>query len=182
MSRTCSPTTGKPYDIAGVGRLSGYPRSSFFAQGGCPNADRAPVGKCGPKCAITNVELLETIRTDLDQPPFRGEEHRKVWGRLKYGQGPRVSRKRVLRLMREHHLLSPYRRPQGIPRQHTGEIITTASNLMWGTEASKVSTLEDGYVWVFAAVEHLRRDLCEYLRPQRSNRRFHSFLQPPMAP
>ena len=154
MSRTCSSTVGKPYGIERVCRLSGYPRSSFYAQAGCPKGEPATVGKRGPKCAISDAELLETIRKDLDQSPFHGEGHRKVWGRLKYGQGLRVSRKRVLRLMREHHLLSPYRRPQGVPRQHTSEIITTAPNLMWGTDGTKVFTLEDGYVWVFAAVEH----------------------------
>jgi putative transposase len=154
MSKSCSPATAKPYGIERVCRLSGYPRSSFYAQGGCPKGDRAPVKKRGPRRAISDVELLEYIRRDLDQSPFHGEGHRKVWGRLKYGQGLRVSRKRVLRLMREHHLLSPYRRPQGIPRLHTGEIITTAPNLMWGTDGTKVFTLEDGYVWIFAAVEH----------------------------
>jgi putative transposase len=154
MSRTCSPSTGKPYGIERVCRLSGYPRSSFYAQGGCPKGEQAPINKRGPKCVISDAELLEHIRRDLDQSPFHGEGHRKVWGRLKYGRGLRVSRKRVLRLMREHHLLSPYRRPQGIPRLHTGEIITQAPNLMWGTDGTKVFTLEDGYVWIFAAVEH----------------------------
>jgi transposase InsO family protein len=97
---------------------------------------------------------LEHIRKDLEQSPFHGEGHRKVWARLKYGQGFHISRKRVLRMMREHHLLSPYRRPQGNPKLHTGEITTKAPNLMWGTDATRVFTLEDGYAWVFAAVEH----------------------------
>ena len=43
---------------------------------------------------------------------------------------------------------------QGEPRAHNGTIITEAPNLMWGTDGTKVFTLDDGWVWVFAAVEH----------------------------
>jgi transposase InsO family protein len=56
--------------------------------------------------------------------------------------------------MRENQLLSPYRGRQGEPRAHNGTIITEAPNLMWGTDGTKVFTLDDGWVWVFAAVEH----------------------------
>ena len=56
--------------------------------------------------------------------------------------------------MRENQLLSPYRGRQGHPDPHDGTIVTEAPNLMWGTDGTKVFTLEDGWVWVFAAVEH----------------------------
>ena len=153
MSGICSPSTGKPYGIKRICGVTGYPRSSFYAQ--IRNKDGGPQPrKRGPRCEIGDPELLGCIRADLDRSPFHGEGHRKVWARLKYGQGLRVSRKRVLRLMRENQLLSPHRRPQGMPRLHTGEIITHEPNVMWGTDATRVFTLEDGYVWVFAAVEH----------------------------
>lgn len=103
---------------------------------------------------ISDEDLLQYIRKDLDQSPFHGEGHRKVWARLKYGRGLRISRKRVLRLMGENHLLSPYRRPQGMAKVHAGEIITDKPNIMWGTDATRVFTVADGYVWIFAAVEH----------------------------
>ena len=154
MSKTYSPFTGRPYGIHRVCRVSGYSRSSFYAQGVRPEGVRPEPKKRGPRCVVSDLELLALIRRDLEQSPFHGEGHRKVWARLKYGQGLRISRKRVLRLMREHHLLSPYRRPQGSPRLHTGEITTRAPNLMWGTDATRVFTVEDGYAWVFAAVEH----------------------------
>jgi transposase InsO family protein len=110
--------------------------------------------KRGPKPAVSDEALLEAIRRDLTESPFAGEGHRKVWARLKFGGGLRVSRKRVLRLMREHHLLSPYRRPQGEPERHDGVIGTDAPNVMWGTDATKVFTLEENYGWIFVAVEH----------------------------
>jgi transposase InsO family protein len=98
--------------------------------------------------------LLALIRKDLAASPFQGEGHRKVWARLKYGQGLRVGRKRVLRVMREHNLLSPYRRPRGEPNMHDGSISTEGPNQMWGTDATKVFTLEEGYGWMFVTVEH----------------------------
>ena len=53
------------------------------------------------------TELLELIRADLPASPFQGEGHRKVWARLRVRDGVKVGRRRVLRLMRENHLLSP---------------------------------------------------------------------------
>ena len=57
-------------------------------------------------------------------------------------------------LIKENRLLSPYRGRQGAPLAHEGTITTEAPNLMWGTDATKVITLDDGWVWVFSAVEH----------------------------
>jgi transposase InsO family protein len=56
--------------------------------------------------------------------------------------------------MRENRLLSPHRVRQGAPVVHDGTITTEAPNEMWGTDATKVFTLEHGWVWLFAAVEH----------------------------
>jgi transposase InsO family protein len=151
MSAKRSPVSGKRYGIERVCRVVGYPRSSFYSK---KRESKVAPKKRGPKPSITDEQLLELIRSDLARSPFSGEGHRKVWGRLKYGEGYRVSRKRVLRIMREYNLLSPYRRPQGEQNQHTGEIITQKPNEMWGTDGSKVFTVQDGYTWIFAAVEH----------------------------
>ena len=49
--------------------------------------------------------------------------------------------------------LSPYRGRRG-PRLHEGEIITQAPNLRWGTDGTRVFTVEEGWGWIFVAVEH----------------------------
>jgi transposase InsO family protein len=151
MSAKRSPVTGRRYGIERVCRVAVYPRSSFYAK---KRESKVAPKKRGPKPWITDEQLLELIRSDLARSPFSGEGHRKVWGRLKYGEGYRISRKRVLRIMREHNLLSPYRQPQGEQNRHAGEIITKKPNEMWGTDATKVFTVQDGYSWIFAAVEH----------------------------
>ncbi|MDT8442572.1 MAG: integrase core domain-containing protein [Desulfuromonadales bacterium] len=98
--------------------------------------------------------MLKLVQEDLNASPFRGEGHRKVWARLHFGKGLRVSRKRVLRIMRENALLSPHRGRQGMPEAHDGTITTAAPDLMWGTDGAKVLTVDEGWVWVFSAVEH----------------------------
>ena len=61
---------------------------------------------------------------------------------------------RVLRLMRENNLLSPHRCRRRGGNPHDGEIITHAPNLMWGTDGVRVFTVDDGWGWIFTAVEH----------------------------
>lgn len=158
MSATLSSSTGKPYGVRRVCRVVGVARSSFYVRR--VRVSRAAASghvescKRGPKPAISDGELLGLVKEDLEESPFQGEGHRKVWARLKYGKGLRVSRKRVLRIMREHKLLSPYRQPKGEEHTHDGEIITHAPDVMWGTDGTKVLTVEDGYGWVFVGVDH----------------------------
>ena len=110
--------------------------------------------KRGPKPLIADEKLLALIREDLASSPFHGEGHRKVWARLRIVKEVKVSRTRILRIMREHGLLSPHRgRCQDGPA-HTGKIITTRPNEMWGTDGIRVLTVDDGWGWVFSAVEH----------------------------
>ena len=56
--------------------------------------------------------------------------------------------------MRAHGLLSPHRGRQGAAKTHDGRVITQAPNVMWGTDGVRVCTLDDGWGWIFAAVEH----------------------------
>lgn len=173
MSQTTSAATGKPYGVERVCQVWEQARSTFYDRKDRAQkaAEGIKPGKRGPKPPVTDEELLELIRRDLAASPFQGEGHRKVWGRLRFGQGVKVSRKRVLRVMRENHLLSPYRGRQGESIAHDGTITTEAPNVMWGTDATKVFTLEDGWVWVFAAVEHWNAE-CVGLHVAKEGNRF----------
>lgn len=153
MSATISPTTGKLYGIERVCDVWEVSRSSFYDRK-ARTANPPVARKRGPKTAISDDELLALIRDDLVSSSFIGEGHRKVWARLRFVKGIKVGRKRVLRIMRDHHLLSPNRVVQGKPIEHTGKIITTAPNILWGTDGTKIFTLDDGWCWLFTAVEH----------------------------
>lgn len=155
MSATISPAAGKPYGIQRVCEVWEVSRSTFYTRKArLESPCLATPAKRGPKTPLSDEELLVLIRDDLKNSPFTGEGHRKVWGRLRFVKGHKVGRKRVLRIMRENHLLSPYRVPQGAPNLHEGKIITFAPNVMWGTDGTKVFTLDEGWCWLFTAVEH----------------------------
>ncbi len=153
MSAAISPVTGKAYGVQRVCCAWEIPRSSFYDRAARKVAPLV-ARKRGPKTPLTDDEVLTLIRTDLETSPFIGEGHRKVWGRLRFVKGIKVGRKRVLRLMRENNLLSPHRVVQGQPKKHDGKIITAAPNVMWGTDGTKVFTSEEGWCWLFTAVEH----------------------------
>jgi transposase InsO family protein len=151
----------------------GVPRSSFYHEiNTTPRADEemSLKNKRGPKTLISDEELLVLIREDLESSPFTGEGHRKVWARLYYGKKIKVARKRVLRIMRENNLLSPHRVPKAPPIEHDGQIITTEPNVMWATDGAKVFTLDDGWGWVFAAVEHWNAEVMGWHVCKKGNR------------
>ena len=56
--------------------------------------------------------------------------------------------------MRENNLLSPHRGRRRGGNPHDGEIVTHAPNLMWGTDGVRVFTVDDGWGWIFTAIEH----------------------------
>ncbi len=112
----------------------------------------------GPKPKIADTDLLAAIRADLAASPFVGEGHRKAWARLRILHDIRVSKDRACRLMRENSLLSPHRVRQGTPMLHDGSIQAEAPNLMRGTAGVRIQMVEDGWMWVFSAVDHF--DAC----------------------
>ncbi len=126
MSATISLTSAQRYGVERVCAIWEQPRSSFYARrrNNAPAiAEPArPDHKRGPKTQWTDTELLGKIQADLERSPFQGEGHRKVWARLRVMDDIRVSRKRVLRIMRENRLLSPYRCRKATGEKHTGTI------------------------------------------------------------
>ena len=158
MSGTTSAATGRRYGIQRVCRAWEHSRSTLYARRARAQAQRRARGERpaqpGPKPALSDEQLLAAIRADLARSPFQGEGHRKVHARLRILDGIRVARTRVLRVMRAHGLLSPHRGRQGDPKLHDGTIITPAPYVMWGTDGVRVFTVDDGWVWTFAAVDH----------------------------
>ncbi len=115
--------------------------------------------KRGPKTKITDEELVIEIRQVLKESDFLGEGHRKVRARLR-AKGIRVGKNRVLRLMRENGLLAPVRfRHERGDRSHSGRITTDRPNELWGTDATRFYTREDGWCWFFGAVDHCVTDV-----------------------
>jgi putative transposase len=137
--------------VAVVCRLLGAPRSTVYAR----RRVGSQPGRPGPMPAIGDQELVQLIRRVLADSPFAGEGYRKIRARLRREQGVHVSGKRVLRLLRQEGLLAPQRvRGRRRPRPHDGTIIPDGPNRRWGTDATMAWTRADGWVWVFAVVDH----------------------------
>ena len=156
MSEVISKATGRCYGIRRVCHAWERSRSALYARR--TSEEKRQQGeepaRRGPKPKVSDERLLDAIRADLERSPFQGEGHRKVHARLRILDKTRVARKRVLRVMREHGLLSPHRGRPGVAKVHDGKIVTLAPNVMWGTDGVRVFTVDDGWVWIFAAVEH----------------------------
>jgi len=121
---------------------------------------------------VSDDALLDRIRDVLAASPFHGEGYRKVWARLRFGDQPlAVGKQRVLRLMRRHQLLAPTRsgQPHG-PKAHDGRIITDAPNVMWGTDGTRFFTEQDGWCWLFTAVDHHTSEIVGHYVSKRGDR------------
>jgi putative transposase len=136
--------------VAIVCRVLSAPRSTVYARRHAQQRARP-----GPATSISDHDLLELIRRVLVASPFAGEGYRKVRARLRREHGVHVSGKRVLRLLRREGLLAPQRaRGRRRPRPQDGTIIPDGPNQRWGTDATMAWTRVDGWVWVFACVDH----------------------------
>lgn len=165
---TTSPGTKEGYPTSLVCKALSVARSSVYARAGGGGASSP--AKRGPKTAVSDDELLTAIRGTLEGSLFTGEGHKKVTRRLRR-EGLRVGKNRVLRIMRENGLLAPVRRrrERGDPA-HTGTIIETAPDLMWGTDGTKFWTLEDGWCWSFIAIDHCTEEVMGHHEAKRGDR------------
>jgi putative transposase len=178
MSREMSPATGRPYGVKRVCTVWEAPRSTVYLRrkhAADPALSRKAGRKRGPKTKLSDDDLLAMIRAYLEASPFAGEGHRKVYAHLKIVKGVRTSRTRVLRLMRENALLSPYRHGASVS-EHNGTITTSAPNLLWGTDGFRVQTVDDKWVWGFIAVDHFNSE-CVGFRVCKEGTRFNA-LEP----
>lgn len=151
MSHKTSPSIKKPYGLKRVCQTWKVPRSTVYDHRK-RKASQILKHRPGPKPKISNEEVLSLIRQDIKNSPFHGEGHRKIHARI--NRHTKVSRERIRKVMRENKLLSPYRVAKGVEKSHNGRITTDEPNVMWGTDGTKILTLEGGWVWLFAIVDH----------------------------
>ena len=178
MKGTASEATGRRYPTRTVCEVFGVAPSSLYAAlerveptEGPPPPRRRP----GPKPKISDAELLERICQVIQDSPFQGEGHRKVHARLRL-RDVHVSRKRVLRIMREAGLLAqqPTARPK---KTHEGTIVTDAPNRMWGTDGARflIGRGENAeWAWLFITVDHFNFDPIGFEVSEVGDR-FHAF-------
>jgi putative transposase len=114
-----------------------------------------------PLVAQRNEDLLQRIRELKAEHPFWG--YRRIWAYLRFVENRAVNRKRILRLMREHHLLVPphlrlkaKRTPMGSkPRP-------TKPNEWWGIDMTKVLVQEVGWVYIVIVLDWCTKAVVGY--------------------
>lgn len=154
-----SAGTGRRYPLTMVCAVWRVARSTVYAQCAAPaEAGRVP-RKRGPRPQQSDAEVVAAMRQVLLASPFHTEGHRKLRVRLR-AHGIWVGRRRVLRLAREHRLLAPTRREHVHgDRAHAGTITTTRPDELWGTDATRFYTRQEGWCWFFGAIDHCAEDL-----------------------
>lgn len=82
-----------------------------------------------------------------------------------------VSNRGVLRPLREHPLLAPTRdgHPHG-PKAHDGTITAEAPNSMWGADGPRFFTRQDGWRWLFTAIDHHTSEIVGHCVTSRGDR------------
>jgi len=173
MSGMVSPSTHRPYGLLRVTRVWGTSRAAVYRHRR-PDVSR-PRHRPGPVGPMPDEALAEVIRELLAASPFHGEGYRKIWARLRFA-GIRTSKRRVLRLTREHGLQAPGRvgRPHG-PKAHDGTIRTEQVDVMWGTDLTSTMTGQ-GQASIFVTVDHCSTE-CLGIHAARQATRFEA-LEP----
>jgi putative transposase len=97
----------------------------------------------------SDADLVPCIQALKAEHPFWG--YRRIWAHLRFVQQRAVNKKRVLRLMREQHLLVPPHLRLKAKRTPTrSKPKPTKPNEWWGIDMTKI--LVEGFGWVYMVV------------------------------
>lgn len=155
MEDTCT-FTQKPYPKRLIFKVVGYSSSTWYEK------PSSKTGKRGRKPIHSDETVLHAIKTEIENSVFKSEGYFKVKKRMqRRPENPiRAGKERVNRLMREHDLLSPHRRPQKVKKnEHKGRIITDKPNLMWATDGKKFWINGSGWHWFFGVIDHFNDEI-----------------------
>lgn len=125
----------------------------------------------GKKPILSDAQVLEAIHQAIAESPFVSEGYIKIWIRMKR-KGLVASRGRILRIMRDNGLLSPYRHDKATVkvRQHNGKIIQERPNRLWGTDGKKFYVEDVGWCWFFGVIDHFNAEVLSWHTCKRGTR------------
>ena len=120
-----------------------------------------------PSVAQRNAGLRERIERLKADHPFWG--YRRVWAYLRFTDGLPVNRKRILRLMREHHWLVPSN-----PRLRASRTPTRSKpkphrpNQWWGIDMTKVLVESEGWLYIVLVLDWYTKKIVGWQAGSRS--------------
>lgn len=137
-----------------VCKLLGISRTAYYKAKAEPESSQREE-------SIENRNLLKRIKEILQKNPEFG--YRRVWARLRFGPNPvKVNKKRVQRLMQLNNLQAKVKRYNAPRKQHNGKVEVSYSNLLWGTDMTKIWCGKDGWASLFAVIDHCDREIVGY--------------------
>ncbi len=114
-----------------------------------------------------NQGLLERIQALKAEHPFWG--YRRIWAYLRCVEQLPVNKKRILRLMRVHHLLvTPYQRLKAKRTPARSKPKPTRPNEWWGIDMTKVLVQDVGWVYIVVVLDWYTKTIVGYHADLRS--------------
>ena len=110
---------------------------------------------------VRNEMLLKRIEEIKADHPFWG--YRRVWAYLRYISGLAINKKRILRLMRKHHLLvKPHNALKACRTPQHSKPRADRPNQWWGIDMTKVKVADYGWVYVVIVLDWYTKKLVGY--------------------
>jgi putative transposase len=114
-----------------------------------------------PVIAQRNDALLQRVQALKAEHPFWG--YRRIWAYLRFVEQWPVNKKRVWRLMREHHLVVPPNLKLKAKRTPTrNKPKPTKPNEWWGIDMTKVMVAGFGWVYVVLVLDWYTKKIVGY--------------------
>lgn len=114
-----------------------------------------------PKTVIRNELILQQIESIKADHPFWG--YRRVWAYLRYVAKLEVNKKRILRLMRKHHLLvKPNMALKACRTPQRSKPRADKPNQWWGIDMTKVKVEHYGWVYMVITLDWYTKKMVGY--------------------
>ena len=101
--------------------------------------------------AATDSELVARIKELIEQHPTYG--YRRIWARLRFGDGRQINRKKVYRLMKTQGWLICQRPSAPKPRVRRKKSSATRANERWAVDATHIDCGADGWGHLIAVID-----------------------------
>ena len=110
-----------------------------------------------PAPARADDELLARIKELIEQHPTYG--YRRIWARLRFGDGRVINRKKVYRLMQAQGWMVCQRPTSPKPRVQRKKSIATRANERWAVDATHIDCGADGWGHLVAVIDCYDREV-----------------------
>ena len=129
-------------------RVLGVARSALYRHHANPSATRD---------VPADADVVARIKELIEAHPTYG--YRRIWARLRFGDGRVINRKKVRRLMREQGWMVRQRPAAPKPRVRRKKSVATRRNERWALDATHIDCGADGWGHLVAVIDCYDREI-----------------------